>query len=345
VKRSRNSTVAGSSDRANRAPTTRIEKGAIETAAIEATPIEATARIEATPIEATVRIEATPIEATVRIEATPIETPRNGSETVDETDAVEAFERLGLTSYEAKVFIALQQLGSGTAREVHRIADVPRSQVYSAAESLEERGLVDVQQSNPIQYRPVSVDAASETLRDRFERERDRAVEYLETVRSDRAETEEQEDIWTIRGSDHVTDRIVELVRDATHRVYFGTGSSVLVDERVVRALRERAEAGVDVTVTTDAAVVRGRFDDVDEVVLEQPAGEVADDDHAGRVLLVDGDSLLLSVIGDETLPDVTDETAIWSAHTNFAAVLIRLIETSVTTIDVGGDGDGTGDD
>ena len=262
---------------------------------------------------------------------------------MDETDAVEAFERLGLTSYEAKVFIALQQLGSGTAREVHRIADVPRSQVYSAAESLEERGLIDVQQSNPMQYRPVSVDAASETLRDRFERERDRAVEYLETVRSDRAETEEQEDIWTIRGSDHVTDRIVELVRDAAHRIYFGTGSSVLVDESVVRALRERAEAGVDVTVTTDVAAVRRQFDD-DEVVLERPAGEVAAD-HTGRVLLVDGDSLLLSVIGDETLPDVTDETAIWSAHTNFATVLIRLVETSVTTIDVGGDGNGTGDE
>ena len=97
----------------------------------------------------------------------------------NKTDAVDAFEDLGLTSYEAKVFIALHRLGLGTARDVADTTDVPRSQVYSVAESLESRGLLEVQQSNPIRYRPVSVDEARETLRDRFEREQDRACRQL----------------------------------------------------------------------------------------------------------------------------------------------------------------------
>lgn len=255
---------------------------------------------------------------------------------MDEDDAVDALERLGLTSYEAKVFIALQKLGSGTAREVHRVADVPRSQVYSAAESLEERGLLDVQQSQPIQYRPVSIEAANETLRNRFERERDRAVEYLEAVRSDREETEEQEDIWTIRGHEHVTDRAGALVGEAEDRVFFGTADPDFVTESFVRAVRDRVDADVDVTVTSENPTVRDRFAELGGVAVERPPAEVANNERAGRVLFVDDDTLLLSVLGGEELPGVSKETAIWSAHTNFAAVLIQLIETSLATIESG---------
>jgi len=115
---------------------------------------------------------------------------------MDEGDAVSSLERLGLTTYEAKVFIALQKLGSGTAREVSRVADVPRSQVYSVTESLEDRGLVEVQQSSPMQYRPVSIEEARRTLRERFETESDRAFGYVEGVRNERGgEGEEQEAI------------------------------------------------------------------------------------------------------------------------------------------------------
>jgi sugar-specific transcriptional regulator TrmB len=253
---------------------------------------------------------------------------------MDEADAVEALERLGLTGYEAKVFIALQQLGSGTAREVHRVADVPRSQVYSAAESLEGRGLLDVQQSQPIQYRPVSIEAASDILRDRFERERDRAVEYLESVSTDRDDAEEQEDIWTVRGRETITDRLVALVRGADDRVFFATAVPDFVPDTVVRAIRDRTDAGIGVTVTSENPAVRERFASVDGVTVERPPAEVTNNERAGRVLFVDDDTVLLSVIGGEELPGISEETAIWSAGTNFATVLIQLIETSLDTIE-----------
>ena len=131
---------------------------------------------------------------------------------MEEGDAVASLERLGLTTYEAKVFIALQKLGSGTAREVSRVADVPRSQVYSVTESLEDRGLVEVQQSSPMQYRPVRIEEARKTLRERFETEAGRAFGYVESVRNERGgDNEEQEAIWTLTGRDHVSERTAEL--------------------------------------------------------------------------------------------------------------------------------------
>ncbi|MCU4739844.1 TrmB family transcriptional regulator [Halobacteria archaeon AArc-m2/3/4] len=240
----------------------------------------------------------------------------------DQTDAVEAFEGLGLTSYEAKVFIALQQLGSGTARDVARVVDVPRSQVYSVAESLEERGLLEVQQSSPIRYRPVSVDEARETLRERFENEQERAFEYVETVREEPNGEEEQEDIWTVRGRTRVDDRAVDILSNAEEQIVFGTRLPELLTEEIERTLEERAASGVDVMGVSREPVIRSQLDDLEGVSSFSPPDHRTDDERSGRIVIVDDDSVLLSVVDDDGT-----ETAIWSAGSLFASVLIQLIE------------------
>jgi sugar-specific transcriptional regulator TrmB len=242
---------------------------------------------------------------------------------MEESEAVEAFEHLGLTSYEAKVFIALHRIGGGTAREVSRTTDVPRSQVYSAAESLAEGGLVDVQQSNPMQYRPVSLEAARSTLRERLERERDRAFEYVESVRTER-EDEQREDIWTIRGHDGIGDRVVELVAEAEDRVVFGTGSPAFASDAIVAALRDRAADGLPVVVVTENETVRERFEGGAIEVMEPPPA-LSGNERAGRILFGDDDVLLMSVAQNDG-----GEMAVWSAHTSFANVLIRIVEVSL---------------
>ncbi|OAQ54314.1 hypothetical protein HTG_01880 [Natrinema mahii] len=242
----------------------------------------------------------------------------------DENAAVDAFETLGLTSYEAKVFIALHRLGAGTARDVADVTDVPRSQVYSVAESLEEQGLLEVQQSNPIRYRPVSVDTARETLRDQFEHEQDRAFEYVETVKNEPSGEETQEDIWTVRGRDRVTDRTVELISKADDRIIFGTRLPELVTDSIERTLSERAAAGVSVVIVSRTPAIHERFADHEGIVVDTPPGHRADDQRSGRIAVADDDSILLSVLGGES-----GETAIWSSESVFASVLIQLIEAS----------------
>ena len=241
-----------------------------------------------------------------------------------ESDAIDAFERLGLTSYESKVFIALQRLGSGTARDVAEEADVPRSQVYSVADSLADRGLLEVQQSNPIRYRPVTVEEAQNTLRDRFETEQERAFEYVEAVREKAARTEEREDIWTVRGRSHVDDRVVGLLESAEERVIFGTRLSTLLTHEIERVLEERVDAGVDVTTISASDEVRKRLEKLEGVTALPPMDHRQDDDISGRIVIVDDDGILLSVVDDDGT-----ETAIWSSGSLFASVLIQLIEAS----------------
>ncbi|WP_115865669.1 TrmB family transcriptional regulator [Halorussus litoreus] len=248
---------------------------------------------------------------------------------MDEDDAIEALETLGLSNYEAKVFAALQELGTGTARDVHRLTDVPRSQVYGAAESLQHRGLLEVQQSKPIQYRPVSLDAAESHLRGEFERTQRRAFEYLETARQRRGDAdEEREDIWTVHGRTSIDGRIEQLVEEAERRVVFAAGDDdEPLDDAISDLLRERAESGVEVLVIADDKSFDARFADSEVTVVQLPPDHPKDEPPVGRVVVVDGETVLLSVRDERDDPELDDETAIWSSRTGIAAVLIQLVD------------------
>lgn len=243
--------------------------------------------------------------------------------TTDETAAVDALEELGLSSYEAKVFIALQSLGRGTARDVYRVSEIPRSQVYGAAESLAERGLIEVQHSSPMQYRPVSLEEARELLEERFERERDQAFEYLESIRDRRDAGEQREEIWSIDGSDHIGDRIEYLLRGASESVVFGARSAALVGDPIREALIEAANEGVDVVVISEDADVRARFGDA--AIETHAPPESMRNERTARMVVVDGDGILLSVFGDGDAADQR-EAAIWSESSGFAAVLAEIL-------------------
>src|SRR2546426_11670449 len=59
------------------------------------------------------------------------------------SEASEALERIGLSRYEALVFVNLARAGATTAGDVARASGVNRVQTYRALEGLEARGLVE----------------------------------------------------------------------------------------------------------------------------------------------------------------------------------------------------------
>jgi sugar-specific transcriptional regulator TrmB len=245
---------------------------------------------------------------------------------LDEDDAIDALQQLGLSQYEAEVFVALEKLGTGTARDVDRITEVPRSQVYGAAEHLEERGLVELQQSNPIQYRAVGLEEARTTLHERYQREEDRAFEYLERAREVYGEdaAEQQEGVWTVQGRENVTSRVRELVADAEDTLLFATPPE-LHERAVLEAIEARVDE-LDVTVLTGDDGVADDFAALPGVVVGRPPQDV-EDSKTGRLLGADGDTVLLSVLGSEALPGLREETALWSADTAFSTVLLELVK------------------
>lgn len=237
-----------------------------------------------------------------------------------EFDPIEALERLGLPNYEARVFVALQKLGTGSAKNVSSIADVPQSQVYGAAELLETRGLLEIQHSTPKTYRPVELAEAQDRLRERFERTQEQAFEYLETVKDERAETAETEaGVWRLTGTAAIDDRTAELLDEATDRIVYGTNDPIPLSAAIRERLEERGAAGIPVILLSDDSTLGERLANV-EVIPPAITGGA----QAGRLLVVDDDTILMSVADGET------ETAIWSARSGFGRVLVPLVEDAI---------------
>jgi sugar-specific transcriptional regulator TrmB len=246
---------------------------------------------------------------------------------MEESDALDALEGLGLTSYEAKVLVGLQKLGTATASEIARVTDVPRSQVYGTADSLEEQGLVEVQNASPTRFRAVDLDEAMARLSERFERERRRATEYLREVRGSLADDgdEHRPDIWVTRGTENITRRVEDLVAEADERVVIGVGDTAQLTPSLVASLESLAEAGVRVVAASEVPAVLDRLADVEGVTVLRMREDHGPDAEANRMLAVDGRTILIGML-DEGAGE-SEESAMWSANTHFAAMLSRLME------------------
>src|SRR5262249_16769210 len=85
--------------------------------------------------------------------------------TLVEGDAiVRQLGRLGLTSYEAKAYVALLRRDSSTAAEVARVAGLPRQRIYDVLGSLVERGLASARPGNVVKYGATAPELALEQL-------------------------------------------------------------------------------------------------------------------------------------------------------------------------------------
>ncbi len=83
---------------------------------------------------------------------------------MDTTALAERLTRLGLTSYEAKAYVALVRRDSDTAAQVSRLAGLPRQRIYDVLGSLVAKGLATARPGSVVKYAAVAPDLAIERL-------------------------------------------------------------------------------------------------------------------------------------------------------------------------------------
>jgi sugar-specific transcriptional regulator TrmB len=79
-------------------------------------------------------------------------------------DAVGQLTRLGLTSYEAKAYLALIRRDSSTGAQASRLAGVPRQRIYDVLASLVEKGLASSRPGPVVKYAAVAPERAVDFL-------------------------------------------------------------------------------------------------------------------------------------------------------------------------------------
>lgn len=247
-----------------------------------------------------------------------------------QTAAIEQLERIGLSAYAARTFVALASLGTGTARDVSQVSKVPRTRVYDAIDELHDRGLVDIQQSSPKQFWAISAETASRT----FEHELQHRTELLRTALSELEPAErwtEQRGVWTVDGQTAVTERVFDFFASAEEELVYMTVEELLTED-LIEGLGEATDRGVSIKLVGVSTDVQERIqDEIPGATMFESLG-VWSDTSAGRLMMVDGRKILVSALVNDVdagPSDLQSETAIWGeGDTNSLVVVLRAILT-----------------
>ena len=83
---------------------------------------------------------------------------------MDDRATVDRLVRLGLTTYEARAYVALVRRDSFTAAQIARTAGLPRQRIYDVLASLVEKGLASARPGTVVKYAALGPDLAVERL-------------------------------------------------------------------------------------------------------------------------------------------------------------------------------------
>ncbi|WP_222916254.1 helix-turn-helix domain-containing protein [Natrinema sp. SYSU A 869] len=260
--------------------------------------------------------------------------------TKDDTtrEAISLLQDLGLQEYEARCFMALNKLPSGTAKEIHEISDVPRTRVYDAIRVLESQGLVEVQHTSPQVYRAVDIDEATQTLRQKY----DNRIETLETHLKntevqDIEENEHVQEVWSLTGHEAIESRTIELIDEAESEIAFLVVDEDILSETLFDGLQEAVDRELSMILggQTDAitAALGTELPNtrVFETGLDWLTGIESDDEVAiSRILLVDRETLLIGSYYPNAAGENANEQAIFARGLeNGIVVLLRRLVTA----------------
>lgn len=256
--------------------------------------------------------------------------PQDPSPDADATapvaEAVDLLESFECTEYEAKCFVALTRIGQGSAKAVSEVADVPQARVYDCMESLQDRGLVDVQGSTPREYRAAPPTEAVGALDRRVSGRLDRLETLLPRLEAPAAT--DDGGVWITDGNEGVPERLGGMIEAADETVLLAVAVDDLLDGTVLGALDAAADDGVAVTVGSPSEAIRtdlsARLDGANVVeTWTWWASHPIETGELGGVLLVDGEALLASTY-EGVGPDGVAHRAVWTDREE--TPLVRLV-------------------
>ncbi len=156
-------------------------------------------------------------------------------------------ESIGLSPYEARVYIALVAHGYGDAETIAQTAKVPRTSTYKILQSLVEREFAVATEGRPRIYKPESpmrvYDKVNERIREMFEK-----LNMLHEVVREKGDPQI---IYTIYGKNRVLEKIGELMDKCSGSFIISTPNFSEIHTPLAKKLQHLLDRGIEVTVIT----------------------------------------------------------------------------------------------
>lgn len=251
-------------------------------------------------------------------------------------DVASALERIGLSHYEALVFVNLARAGAATAREVARASGVNRVQTYRALDSLEGRGLVEVTLDRPKRYAARAINDAFEMIAN----EKRAELEALDGLRKSLVSAWPRlapggrqgpsVRLQVIKGRVQIYQALRRFVGTAKREVLaftttkgiqrsYRAGLNEVLVEAMRRGVKPRLVTDID---RSNAALMSG-------VARYVPLRHA--DRQRGRFIIVDDDSIFAFLVQDERTIRGEAETALWTNSPDFVRAHLEFFQQAWT--------------
>lgn len=240
---------------------------------------------------------------------------------------------LGLTSSEARVYLAAVNLGAATTTEIAAAAAKERSNTHHLLERLEQLGLVGATLDSPTRFKPIEVGEAVDHLFSlesvKFRKLDDRKKSVLASLSSlGLGAALDVETYSVIKGRARTYLRMVESMSVCKKQVSFLLSANGVTRLRrfgnFMQVMKQRARAGVEFRVITE--INRYNADDVRAFgrlaelrhIRNQSTNASVYDSRVGSVALVINDNL------DE---DASEHVALWTNGGSFVKMLTDFFD------------------
>jgi HTH-type transcriptional regulator, sugar sensing transcriptional regulator len=234
----------------------------------------------------------------------------------------ECLKSLGLTKYEARVYIALLKVASATASEIHEISGVPRASVYTVIDQLLDKGLVSVSQSLPKRFAAYSPEDVISKLMDHIEMDAKYATDTLSPIYRERMSPGigSEELIWNIYGIGNIQKKLTDLISHANNGIRIIAHPQVLSHD-----VKQKLAIMAD-TVSVEIITLHWTGDIPEKIkvyLIQHPEipkeFDKAKEMMAGGVCIIDGHSVMVIMGVDEE-----DAVALFSESEGFIRFFSR---------------------
>ena len=240
-----------------------------------------------------------------------------------EQSSINALMKLGLTEYEAKIYIALAKSGPSRAGELSFLSNVPRTKTYGALKELTRKGLVLAIPEKPERYLAASPNETLFPLVGRLSEDLKRAEETIQSLALSyesmkyvrKVEPYEKGELWVLKGRPEIHKKLDEMLNNANKSIHVTTTSNGIVRsyKSNIRALEKCKSKGVEIlfiaSISKQNARVATEFMEIAEIhcLQTQPSIQTA---------CIDGKSIFFT----DAIPDDLDtiegrDEAIWTTN------------------------------
>jgi len=225
--------------------------------------------------------------------------------------ATKTLESIGLSSYEARGYIALIAHGYGSAETIAETAKIPRTSAYKVLQSLCNKGFAISTRGRPTIFKPESPAKVKERVVDHLE-DTFAKLDLLHEVLRNKGEPQL---VYTIMTKPRVLEKIGELMDKAAETVIVSTPTFSEIREALGKKFEHAIRRGIRVTVITEPGQ---KIPEGATTVYRK--GLIATD------VIVDGSSALIAA-PDLTACGYTDNASLSKHLENFLEIIMNLKE------------------